>query len=72
MTIAIMLVVVMSSVILNIQPLTAIMIVGLALLGDIPIMTIAYAPLITALTLGRNNLVSRRGAGYGKCEKAAG
>jgi hypothetical protein len=28
-------------------------------------------PLITALTLGWNNLVSRRGAGYGKCEKAA-
>ncbi len=42
MTIAIMLVVVMSSVFLNIQPLTAIMIVVLALLDDIPIMTIAY------------------------------
>ena len=42
MTIAIMLVVVMSSVIFNIQPLTAIMIVVLALLDDIPIMTIAY------------------------------
>ncbi len=42
MTIAIMLVVVMSSVIFNIQPLTAIMIVALALLDDIPIMTIAY------------------------------
>jgi H+-transporting ATPase len=42
MTIAIMLVVVMASVIFNIQPLTAIMIVALALLDDIPIMTIAY------------------------------
>jgi len=42
MTIAIMLVVVMSSVIFNIQPVTAIMIVVLALLDDIPIMTIAY------------------------------
>jgi H+-transporting ATPase len=42
MTIAIMLVVVLSSVIFNIQPLTAIMIVALALLDDIPIMTIAY------------------------------
>ena len=42
MTIAIMLVVVLSSVIFNIQPLTAIMIVVLALLDDIPIMTIAY------------------------------
>ncbi len=29
-------------------------------------------PSITALTLGRNNLVSRHGAGYGKCEKATG
>lgn len=42
MTIAIMVVVVLSSVIFNIQPLTAIMIVVLALLDDIPIMTIAY------------------------------
>ncbi len=42
MTIAIMLVVVMSSVIFDIQPLSAIMIVVLALLDDIPIMTIAY------------------------------
>jgi H+-transporting ATPase len=42
MTIAIMVVVVMSSVIFNIQPLTAVMIVVLALLDDIPIMTIAY------------------------------
>ncbi|MCW2284522.1 H+-transporting ATPase [Rhodoblastus acidophilus] len=42
MTIAIMLVVVLSSVIFKIQPLTAIMIVVLALLDDIPIMTIAY------------------------------
>ena len=32
----------MSSVIFKIQPLTAIMIVVLALLDDIPIMTIAY------------------------------
>ncbi|MEJ2921268.1 plasma-membrane proton-efflux P-type ATPase [Bordetella avium] len=42
MTIAIMVVVVLSSVVFNIQPLTAIMIVVLALLDDIPIMTIAY------------------------------
>ena len=42
MTIAIMFVVVLSSVIFGIQPLTAIMIVMLALLDDIPIMTIAY------------------------------
>ena len=42
MTIAIMLVVVLSSVIFAIQPLSAIMIVVLALLDDIPIMTIAY------------------------------
>jgi H+-transporting ATPase len=42
MTIAIMLVVVLSSLIFDIQPLTAIMIVALALLDDIPIMTIAY------------------------------
>ena len=48
MTIAIMLVVVMSSVIFNIQPVTAIMIVVLALLDDIPIMTIAYDNVRTA------------------------
>jgi H+-transporting ATPase len=48
MTIAIMLVVVMSSVIFGIQPLTAIMIVVLALLDDIPIMTIAYDNVRTA------------------------
>jgi H+-transporting ATPase len=48
MTIAIMLVVVLSSVIFNIQPLTAIMIVVLALLDDIPIMTIAYDNVRTA------------------------
>jgi H+-transporting ATPase len=42
MTIAIMMVVVLSSVLFDIQPLTAIMIVALALLDDIPIMTIAY------------------------------
>src|SRR5208283_5923488 len=42
MTIAIMMVVVVSSVLFDIQPLTAIMIVALALLDDIPIMTIAY------------------------------
>ncbi len=48
MTIAIMLAVVMSSVIFNIQPLTAIMIVVLALLDDIPIMTIAYDNVRTA------------------------
>jgi len=27
---------------------------------------------ITALTLGWNNLVGRRGSEYGKCEKASG
>lgn len=42
MTIAIMFVVVLSYIIFDIQPLTAIMIVMLALLDDIPIMTIAY------------------------------
>lgn len=42
MTIAIMLVVVLSSVLLGMKPLTPIMIVVLALLDDIPIMTIAY------------------------------
>ena len=42
MTIAIMCVVVLSYIIFDIQPLTAIMIVVLALLDDIPIMTIAY------------------------------
>ncbi len=42
MTIAIMCVVVLSYILFNIQPLTAIMIVVLALLDDIPIMTIAY------------------------------
>src|SRR5208337_2569088 len=50
MTIAIMLVVVLSSVIFDIQPLTAIMIVALALLDDIPIMTIAYDNVRTAPT----------------------
>ena len=50
MTIAIMLVVVLSSVIFAIQPLTAIMIVVLALLDDIPIMTIAYDNVRTAET----------------------
>ena len=48
MTIAIMVVVVLSSVIFNIQPLTAIMVVVLALLDDIPIMTIAYDRVKTA------------------------
>jgi H+-transporting ATPase len=42
MTIDIMFVVVLSSVVFGFQPLTAIMIVALALLDDIPIMTIAY------------------------------
>jgi H+-transporting ATPase len=42
MTIDIMFVVVLSSVLFGFQPLTAIMIVALALLDDIPIMTIAY------------------------------
>jgi len=42
MTIAIMCVVVLSYIVFDIQPLTAIMIVVLALLDDIPIMTIAY------------------------------
>jgi len=41
-TIDIMFVVVLASVIFGFQPLTAIMIVALALLDDIPIMTIAY------------------------------
>src|SRR5271157_3371850 len=50
MTIAIMLVVVLSSVLFDIQPLTAIMIVALALLDDIPIMTIAYDNVRTAPT----------------------
>ncbi|WP_395665736.1 plasma-membrane proton-efflux P-type ATPase [Methylocella sp.] len=48
MTIAIMVVVVASSVVFNIRPLTAIMIVVLALLDDIPIMTIAYDRVRTA------------------------
>jgi H+-transporting ATPase len=56
MTIAIMLVVVMSSVIFNIQPLTAIMIVVLALLDDIPIMTIAYDNVRTASAPVRWNM----------------
>ena len=56
MTIAIMLVVVLSSVIFNIQPLTAIMIVVLALLDDIPIMTIAYDNVRTAPTPARWNM----------------
>ncbi len=56
MTIAIMLVVVLSSVIFNIQPLTAIMIVVLALLDDIPIMTIAYDNVRTAETPVRWNM----------------
>ena len=42
MTLDIMVTVVASIVLLEFQPLTAIMIVGLALLDDIPIMTIAY------------------------------
>ena len=42
MTIAIMFVVVLTSVVFGFQPLTPIMIVALALLDDIPIMTIAY------------------------------
>jgi H+-transporting ATPase len=42
MTIDIMFVVVLASVLFGFQPLTAIMIVALALLDDIPIMTIAY------------------------------
>ena len=42
MTIDIMFVVVLASIIFGFQPLTAIMIVALALLDDIPIMTIAY------------------------------
>ena len=42
MTIAIMCVVVLSYIIFDLKPLTAIMIVVLALLDDIPIMTIAY------------------------------
>ena len=42
MTIAIMCVVVLSYIVFDLKPLTAIMIVVLALLDDIPIMTIAY------------------------------
>lgn len=48
MTIAIMFVVVLASVVFDIRPLTAIMIVVLALLDDIPIMTIAYDRVKTA------------------------
>jgi len=50
MTIAIMFVVVLSVVIFDIQPLSAIMIVILALLDDIPIMTIAYDNVRTSPT----------------------
>lgn len=42
LTINIMFLVVLSSIILNFQPLTAIMIVIMSLLDDLPIMTIAY------------------------------
>jgi H+-transporting ATPase len=42
MTICIMFVVVLSYLVFGVRPLTAIMIVVLALLDDIPIMTIAY------------------------------
>jgi H+-transporting ATPase len=48
MTIAIMFVVVLSYLSFGFQPLTAIMIVALALLDDIPIMTIAYDNVRTA------------------------
>jgi H+-transporting ATPase len=48
MTIAIVLVVVLPNLVFNVQPLTAIMIVVLALLDDIPIMTIAYDNVRTA------------------------
>ncbi|MEM9221572.1 MAG: plasma-membrane proton-efflux P-type ATPase [Pseudomonadota bacterium] len=48
MTIAIMAVVVLSSLVFGIQPLTPVMIVALALLDDIPIMTIAYDNVKTA------------------------
>jgi H+-transporting ATPase len=48
MTIDIMFVVVLASIALGIRPLTAIMIVALALLDDIPIMTIAYDNVRTA------------------------
>lgn len=42
LTVTIMLLVVLSVIFLNIQPLTPIMIVAISLLNDIPIMTIAY------------------------------
>jgi H+-transporting ATPase len=48
MTIDIMFVVVLANIVLGIKPLTAIMIVALALLDDIPIMTIAYDNVRTA------------------------
>jgi H+-transporting ATPase len=48
MTLDIMVLVVVSIVAFNFQPLTAIMIVALALLDDIPIMTIAYDNVPTA------------------------
>ncbi|TDN15993.1 hypothetical protein CEE79_12480, partial [Lactobacillus crispatus] len=42
LTMNIMFLVVLSSILLNFQPLTAIMIVVMSLLDDLPIMTIAY------------------------------
>jgi len=49
MTLDIMVVVVASIVVFEFQPITAIMIVGLALLDDIPIMTIAYDNVPTSM-----------------------
>lgn len=48
MTIDIMFVVVLANLVFGFKPLTAIMIVALALLDDIPIMTIAYDNVLTA------------------------
>ena len=48
MTLDIMFVVVLSYVVFGFQPLTAIMIVALALLDDIPIMAIAYDHVVPA------------------------
>ena len=56
MTIDIMFVVVLSYLVFGFQPLTAIMIVVLALLDDIPIMTIAYDNVRTAATPVRWNM----------------
>ena len=61
MTLDIMFVVVLSYVFFGFQPLTAIMIVALALLDDIPIMTIAYD----------NVQSSRRSRCAGRCTRSS-